>query len=67
MTQGNGPGSDDPIYNVGWAGRSSGSPSGSGRWGLDDEDYSLTYNDVSMQTYLDAVPTTAAKNTIRTV
>ncbi len=57
MTQGDGPSSDDPIYNVGWAGRSSGSPSGSGRWGLDDGDYSLTSNDVSMQTYLDALQT----------
>ncbi|MDF1576057.1 MAG: Ig-like domain-containing protein [Bacteroidales bacterium] len=56
MTLGDEPGGlEDPVYQVRWAGRSSGSPEGSMRWGLDAEDQALTGNSVSMDTYLEAV------------
>jgi hypothetical protein len=51
----NGPGGTvDPIYNVRWAGASSGGPDGDLRWGLDDDDITLTGNRVTMNTYLEA-------------
>ena len=56
MTDGDAPGGGvDPVYQLHWAGRSEGSPSGSMRWGLDSEDQALTGNSVSMDTYLEAV------------
>jgi hypothetical protein len=56
MTWGNAPGGTiDPVFNVHWAGTSDGGPDGNLRWGLDDDDYALTGNRVSMKTYLDAV------------
>ena len=56
MTDGDAPGGGvDPVYQVRWAGRSEGSPSGSMRWGLDSDDQALTGNSVSMDTYLEAV------------
>jgi hypothetical protein len=55
MTWTNAPGGTvDPVYNVRWAGSSSGGPDGNRIWGLDAGDYSLTGNHVSMDTYLDA-------------
>ncbi len=44
----------DPVYQVRWAGSSVGGPDGDLRWGLDAEDYALTGNRVSMDTYLNA-------------
>lgn len=56
MTWENDPGGTiDPVYNVRWAGSSSGGPEGSLRWGLDDGDTPLTGNSVNMDTYLDAM------------
>ncbi|MHA2309758.1 MAG: hypothetical protein ACXABJ_10810, partial [Candidatus Heimdallarchaeaceae archaeon] len=59
MSQSNGPGggTDSEFYNVRWAGASIGGIDGNMRWGLDDGDYSLTGNRVSLQTYLDAFQT----------
>ncbi len=55
MTASNGPaGTQDPVYNVRWAGRSDGGPDGSYIWGLDADDEVLTGNAVCMQTYIDA-------------
>lgn len=52
----NGPGGTaDPVYGVRWAGSSVNGPDGNTIWGLDDADYALTGNHVSLQTYLDAV------------
>ncbi len=45
----------DPVHGVHWAGRSEGGPEGSRRWGLDAEDFELTGNSVSMDTYIDSV------------
>ena len=45
----------DPVYGTGWAGSSVDGPQGNLPWGLDDGDYSITNNPVSLQTYLDAV------------
>lgn len=56
MTWLNQPGGDvDPVYGVRWAGSSSGGPEGNRIWGLDSDDFDLTENTVSLQTYLDAV------------
>lgn len=44
----------DPVHNVHWDGSSQGGPDGNTRWGLDAEDYTLTGNRVSMDTYLTA-------------
>ncbi len=45
----------DPKYNVRWWGASNGSPDeGIHGWGLDAEDFSITQNRVSMDTYLNA-------------
>lgn len=56
MYRGDAPGGTlDPEHQVHWAGRSEGSPEGSGRWGLDSEDQALTGNSVSMDTYLQAI------------
>jgi hypothetical protein len=55
MTSNNWPaGTPDPVYHVRWAGRSEYGPQGSMRWGLDDGDFELTGNTVSMDTYLNA-------------
>lgn len=55
MTSNNWPaGTPDPVYQVRWAGRSSGGPEGSKRWGLDAGDFVLTENSVCMDTYLNA-------------
>jgi hypothetical protein len=55
MTWHNGPGGDpDPVHHVRWAGSSEGGPDGDLRWGLDEEDFALTGNRVSMDTYLEA-------------
>lgn len=56
MTRGDDPGGgEDSDYDVHWAGRSEGSPQGSGRWGLNDGDQALTGNSVNMDTYLEAI------------
>lgn len=56
MSRGDPPGGGlDPVYNVHWAGRSEGIPTGDMRWGLDSDDQTLTGNVVSMDTYLEAV------------
>jgi hypothetical protein len=55
MTAGYPSDAKDPVYDVGWAGRSATLGSGDrGRWGLDDEDAALTGNSLSMQSYIDA-------------
>ncbi len=56
MTWTNAPaGTKDPVYNVRWAGSSSGGPDGNNIWGLDSGDQTLTGNSVCMDTYLKAV------------
>jgi hypothetical protein len=47
-------GTTDPVYQVQWAGSSSGGPDGNLRWGLDAADFALTGNHVCLDTYLDA-------------
>ncbi|MBE0673433.1 MAG: hypothetical protein IH591_02110, partial [Bacteroidales bacterium] len=44
----------DPVYKVKWMGPSVGGPDGSRAWGLDSDDYSITRNRVSLNTYLEA-------------
>jgi len=44
----------DPFYGCGWAGSSEGGPDGNRAWGLDADDYAITGNRVSMDTYLSA-------------
>ncbi len=46
--------STDPDYGVSWRGVAQGSPEGVHSWGLDSEDYALTGNSVSMDSYLNA-------------
>ena len=56
MTWTNSPGgTEDPVYNVRWAGSSDGGPNGNLRWGLDSGDQALTGNSVCMDTYLNSV------------
>jgi uncharacterized protein YjdB len=56
MTDDNDPGgTEDPVYQVRWAGRSEGGPEGNMRWGLDNDDQVLTGNSVCMDTYLEAL------------
>ncbi len=43
---------NDPVFGCGWAGSSEGGPDGNLAWGLDADDYSMTGNRVSMDTYL---------------
>ncbi|HEU6449348.1 MAG TPA: hypothetical protein VFV23_13005 [Verrucomicrobiae bacterium] len=47
-------GGTDSVYHVRWAGASEGGPDGDQRWGLDADDFSLTGNHVSLDTYLEA-------------
>ncbi|HNX52015.1 MAG TPA: hypothetical protein PKL08_17735, partial [Thermoanaerobaculaceae bacterium] len=55
MTWHNSPGGTvDPVHKVRWAGSSEGGPDGDLRWGLDDGDFALTGNHISLQSYLDA-------------
>lgn len=54
MVGGNGTDFKDPEFGCSWYGFSSGGPDGSFSWGLDELDFSLTGNTVSMDTYLDA-------------
>ena len=44
----------DPIYRVPWYGSSEGGPDDNKAWGLDSDDYEITKNRVSMDTYLEA-------------
>ncbi len=56
MTYMNSPGgTEDPVYEVRWAGITDRGPQGSLIWGLDAEDYILTGNTVCMDTYLQAI------------
>lgn len=56
MTDVNDPGgTEDPVYNVHWAGSTRTGTEGDLRWGLDSGDQVLTGNSVCMDTYLDAV------------
>ncbi len=48
-------GSYDTVFHTRWAGASVNGPDGNRRWGLDDGDYSLTGNRVSMRTYIRAM------------
>ncbi len=48
-------GGTNTTWGVRWAGSSEGGPDGSLRWGLDDSDFSLTGNHVSLQNYLKAI------------
>jgi hypothetical protein len=45
----------DPVYKCAWYGSSAGGPDGDKAWGLDAEDYAITANAVSMDSYLAAV------------
>lgn len=42
----------DPIFGIHWYGSSNGSTGGDMAWGIDDSDYSVTGNEISMDTYL---------------
>ena len=53
--EGNETAGTDPDYNVHWYGASNGGPDGDKGWGLDQDDYALTQNRVSLQTYFDAM------------
>jgi hypothetical protein len=44
----------DAVYGCHWWGASKGSPSGNRCWGLDNEDNTITGNNVNLDTYLDA-------------
>lgn len=44
----------DPVYGCHWFGRSVNGPDGSTCWGLNSEDFQITGNRVSMDTYLSA-------------
>jgi hypothetical protein len=44
----------DPVYGVRWFGASIDGPDGDKPWGLDAEDYAITENSVSMDSYLSA-------------
>ena len=44
----------DPDFGIRWFGKSLNSPEGNRPWGLDSEDYALTGNSVSMDSYLNA-------------
>ena len=44
----------DPVYQVRWAGSSVGGPQGNLPWGLDEGDFAVTGNSVSLDTYLAA-------------
>jgi len=56
MTYPNPPGGIiDPVYNVRWAGASSGGADGERRWGLDSGDSILTGNRINMNSYFNAV------------
>jgi hypothetical protein len=54
MTGGNVSSSIDPIYGNHWYGWSVGGPEGDRCWGLDATDFSITGNNVCMDTYLNA-------------
>jgi hypothetical protein len=45
----------DPVYGVHWYGASDGGPDGNKAWGLDADDYAITGNRVSLQTYFDTM------------
>jgi len=45
----------DPVYGCHWFGGSEEGPDGNHIWGIDDDDYELTGNTVSLQTYLDTI------------
>lgn len=45
----------DPDYGVSWYGSSGGGPDGDLGWGLDEDDYALTGNRVSLQSYFGAM------------
>ena len=45
----------DPVYGCHWYGSSVGGPDGDHIWGLDESDYAITGNSVSLQTYLDVI------------
>jgi len=45
----------DPVHGVHWYGASAGGPDGDKGWGMDEEDYAITGNRVSLQTYFDAM------------
>jgi len=53
--EGNETAGTDPVHNVHWYGASAGGPDGNKGWGLDEDDYALTGNRVSLQTYFDAM------------
>jgi len=55
MGEGNETDGVDPVYNVHWYGSSDGGPDGSKAWGLDADDYAVTGNRVSLQTYFAAM------------
>jgi len=53
---GNGPSAGvDPVYGVHWYGNTIYGPEGDRQWGLDAEDYPITGNSLSMDTYLNVM------------
>jgi uncharacterized protein YjdB len=54
QTEGNPTTNADPVYGVHWYGRSAGSPQGDRPWGLDADDFAVTGNSVSLDSYLNA-------------
>jgi hypothetical protein len=54
QTEGNPTSNADPVYGVHWYGRSAGSPQGDRPWGLDADDFAVTGNSVSLDSYLNA-------------
>ena len=52
MVRGSGTATTDPIYGVHWKGSSVGGPEGDKAWGLDADDYAITANSISMDSYL---------------
>jgi len=45
----------DPVYGCGWAGSTVGGPDGDLKWGIDDDDNTITGNSLNLQSYIDAV------------
>lgn len=52
MVYGDASTSTDPVYGCRWYGETMNGPEGDRYWGLNSEDYSITGNSVSMDTYL---------------
>lgn len=60
MWQNDPAGGTNALWGVRWAGSSDGGTEGGKGWGLDDSDFALTGNHVSLKNYLDAVESYSA-------